>query len=136
MVDKFNTNNKVHLLNVGISTNNKTDKLFMSGDGTSSKLKVGESIDVKFNDIETILNTWVLDSVDLIQMNIEGDEYSVLESMISNGFINKFKNVQVQFHLGVENDMERRSEIHKGFVKNGFKIKFNYPFVWECWTKK
>ena len=54
--------------------------------------------------------------------------------MILNGLIHKFKNIQVQFHLGVENDRERRDEIHKGFLENGFHLKYNYPFVWECWT--
>jgi hypothetical protein len=54
--------------------------------------------------------------------------------MILNGSIRKFKNIQVQFHLGVENDRARRDEIHKGFLENGFHLKYNYPFVWECWT--
>jgi hypothetical protein len=107
----------------------------MSGDGTSSNLANGESINVKFNTIDTIMEKWNLNEVDLIQINIEGDEYPLLEHMLETGSINKFKNIQVQFHLGIENDVERRNKIRDGLTKNGFKNNFDYPFVWESWGK-
>jgi FkbM family methyltransferase len=135
MVNRFSNNNKVHLLNVGIGTEDKDGFIFMSGDATSSNLAEGESVSVKFNSIDTILEKWSLDEVDLIQINIEGDEYPLLEHMLGTGSINKFKNVQVQFHLGIENDVERREKIRDGLTKNGFKNNFNYPFVWESWGK-
>tara|TARA_R100001509_G_C4873191_1_gene217490 strand:- start:964 stop:1560 length:597 start_codon:yes stop_codon:yes gene_type:complete len=135
MVDKFRSNNKVRLMNVGASTENKTDELFMSKDGTSSNLKDGKAVEVEFYNMKTILNKWNLNTVDLIQINIEGDEYPLLEDMLKSGIINKFKNIQIQFHLGVDNDRERRDKIREGLENNGFKEKFNYPFVWESWYK-
>jgi hypothetical protein len=107
----------------------------MGGDGTSSNLINGDAINVKFNTIETILNNFGLEYVDLIQVNIEGDEYPILENMILTGLINKFKSIQIQFHLGIENDVERREKIRNNLLDNGFKINFNYPFVWESWYK-
>jgi hypothetical protein len=53
--------------------------------------------------------------------------------MIENDIINVCKNIQVQFHLGIENCVERRSEIQKSLSSRGFKNKFDYPFVWESW---
>jgi FkbM family methyltransferase len=135
MVSKFSDNNKVHLMNIGISTKNENGVIYLSNDGTSSNLTDGESITVKFNTVETILENWGLDEVDLLQMNIEGDEYPVLEHMLKTGNINKFKNIQIQFHLGIDNAIERRDKILGGLKSNGFKLKFNYPFVWESWTK-
>lgn len=135
MVDKFKDNPKVHLLNNGVSTENKKGELFLGGDGTSSNLVNGESITVDFKTIDGVLYDWGLDSVDLIQINIEGDEYPLLEYMLNNGSINKFKNIQIQFHLGIDDDVNRRIKIQEGLSRNGFKIKFNYPFVWESWTK-
>lgn len=135
MVNKFLSNGKVHLMNVGIGTEDKDGFIFMSGDATSSNLANGESISVKFNSIDTILEKWGLNEVDLIQINIEGDEYPLLEHMLKTGSINKFKNIQVQFHLGIENDVKRRDKIRDGLVKNGFKNNFDYPFVWESWGK-
>ena len=136
MVSKFSNNNKVRLMNVGISTEDKDGFIFMSGDGTSSNLKNGQSISVKFNSIETVLEKWGLNKIDLIQINIEGDEYPVLEHMLKTGSITRFKNVQIQFPLGIENDVERRNKIRDGLIKIGFKNNFDYPFVWESWTKE
>ena len=135
MITKFIDNGKVHLMNVGVGTEDKDGFIFMSGDGTSSNLTNGESINVKINTIDTILGKWGLNEVDLIQVNIEGDEYPLLEYMIKKGSINKFKNIQIQFHLGIENDVDRRNKIIDGLIENGFKNNFDYPFVWESWGK-
>tara|TARA_R110002110_G_scaffold132836_1_gene314753 strand:- start:7002 stop:7616 length:615 start_codon:yes stop_codon:yes gene_type:complete len=135
MVNKFKNNNKVNLLNIGISTEDKEGIIYLNGDSTSSNLSNGESINVEFNTIETILDKWKLEIVDLIQINIEGDEYPLLENMLETGSINKFKNIQIQFHMGIEGDVERRNKIRAGLQNNGFKNKFDYPFVWESWYK-
>jgi FkbM family methyltransferase len=135
MVARFSNNDKVRLMNVGVGLEDKDGLIFMSGDGTSSNLINGESINVRFNTIDTVLEKWNLNEVDLIQINIEGDEYPLLEHMLLNGSINKFNNIQVQFHLGIENDIERRNKIRDGLIENGFKNKFDYPFVWESWSK-
>ena len=135
MVSKFSGNNKVHLMNVGIGTKNEDGVIYLSNDGTSSNLSDGETINVKFKTFETILESWNVSEVDLLQMNIEGDEYTVLEHMIETGYINKIKNIQIQFHLGIDSALEKRDKIRENLTYNGFKIKYEYPFVWESWTK-
>lgn len=135
MSSKFANNSKVRILNVGAGIEDKDGVIYMGGDGSSSNLINGNGVNVKFNTIETILNNFGLEYVDLIQINIEGDEYPLLENMISTGSINKFKNIQIQFHLGIENDVERRNNIRQNLLLNGFKINFDYPFVWESWGK-
>ena len=35
--------------------------------------------------------------------------------------------------LGIEGAEERRDLIRKSFIDNGFKVNFDYPFVWESW---
>lgn len=135
MVSKFRGNPKVRLLNVGVGVEDKDGIIYMGGDMISSKLSNGKQINVKFNSIETILDNFELDFVDLIQINIEGDEYDLLEHMIKTGSINKFKNIQIQFHLGIKNDFERRNKIKEGLQINGFINKFDYQFVWESWAK-
>jgi FkbM family methyltransferase len=135
MLTKFSNNKKVRLLDVGIGIDNIDGFINMNNDGTSTNLTNGESIKVKFNTIETILEYFKLGSVDLIQINIEGDEYSLLENMLITGTINRFRNIQVQFHYGIKNDIERRNYIRNELLNNGFSEKFNYPFVWESWSK-
>jgi len=136
MIEKFKKNPKVQLLNVAVGTENKEDKFFLNEDASSSNIKNGQQIDIKFITIQEVFKIFQIQQIDLLQINIEGDEYSLLESMIENKYINKFKNIQIQFHLGVENCIDRRENIHKNLLKNNFKNKFNYPFVWESWTKQ
>jgi len=135
MVNKFSSNSKVSLLNVGVSNEDKIGKIYLKGDATSTCFENGDSVETQFYKVENILKMWNLDVVDLLQINIEGDEYPLLENMLETGTINKFKNVQIQFHLGIKNHVERRDNIRKGLITNGFQNKFNYPFVWESWTK-
>lgn len=135
MVNKFADNKKVNLLNVGVSTQNESRLIFLNQDATSFKIKSDIFIEVELNTIETIFEKFKLSNVDLLQINIEGEEYSIMEYMINNKFINKFKNIQIQFHCNIENNIIRRENIRRGLESNGFKIKFDYPFVWEGWEK-
>lgn len=136
MSSKFKDNPKVKLLNIGVGVENKDTKMYINEDGSSSIVNNGEEINVKFKTIENIFNEFQIENIDLIQINIEGHEYPLLERMIQNNFINRLKNIQIQFHLGIEDDISRREDIQKNLILNGFKNKFNYPFVWECWTKE
>lgn len=133
---KFEKNKKVKLLKVGISSENKTGVIYHDNDGSSSLLNNKTPIEVDFITIETMLSKFNLDVVDLIQINIEGSEYEVLENMIESGVINKFKNIQVQFHLGINDAVKIRDDIRNKLIDNGFEINFDYPFVWESWRKK
>jgi FkbM family methyltransferase len=135
IVDKFKNNDKVNVLKVGVSNEDKDGVIYLHGDSTSAKLSNGTPVSVKFNKMKTLIEKWNLKSVDLIQINIEGDEYELLEDMIKTGIINTFKNIQVQFHYGIDDDIKRRENIHNGLKSNGYEIKFNYPFVWESWYK-
>jgi hypothetical protein len=73
------------------------------------------------------------DHIDLIKINVEGAEYSILKELISTGNIEKIKNLQVQFHLFDGNEnleydslFEKLSETHK--------LSWKFPFVWENWV--
>jgi hypothetical protein len=109
----------------------------VSNDGSSTNFNtnVNSVIQIKTIPIDKILSDNNINQVDLLQINIEGDEYALMEYLIESTIINKFKNIQIQFHLGIENDIERRDNIQKNLISNGFKNKFDYPFVWESWEK-
>jgi FkbM family methyltransferase len=136
IMNKFKNNNKVNVLNVGVSDEDKDGVIFLQGDATSANLTSGKAINVKYNKMETLLKKWNLTEVDLIQINIEGDEYLILENMLKTGLINVFKNIQIQFHYGIDGDVKRREKIQQGLKDNGYELNFNYPFVWESWYKK
>jgi FkbM family methyltransferase len=134
MVNKFRYNKKVHLLNCGVSDKEEEKLIYIDGDGSSTTQKNGESVKCKFITMDKILKTYNLDHVDLIQINIEGDEYCLLEYILDNDLVKYFKNIQVQFHFIEESTINRRFIIQERLKTKGFSLKYNYPFVWECWT--
>ena len=136
LFEKFENNSKVRILKGAVGTSNTEKVMYVSEDGTSSNTKIGEPVTVEYRTIDRILHEWDLEQVDLLQVNIEGDEYEVLQYMLDNNVIDKFKTIQVQFHLGIENATEKYKVICKGLEERGFKVKYSYPFVWEAWTKE
>lgn len=132
---KFESNSKVRILQgaVGISNTNKT--MYVSQDSTSANSQIGEPEIVECRTIDHMLQQWGIEEVDLLQVNIEGDEYELLQYMLDNKIIDKFKTIQIQFHLGIEDAIEKHKIICKGLEERGFKVKYSYPFVWEAWTK-
>jgi FkbM family methyltransferase len=139
LVTKYENYEKIKVMNVGVSTdkNEATKTLYVSSDGSSTNfnINVKSVIQIKTTPIDKILSDNNINQVDLLQINIEGDEYGLMEYMIESNTIDKFKNIQIQFHLGIDNDIERRNIIQKNLVSKGFKNKFDYPFVWESWEK-
>lgn len=139
LVIKYENCKKIKVMNVGVSTdkNEATKTLYVSSDGSSTNfnINVKSVIQIKTMPIDKILSDNNINEVDLLQINIEGDEYGLMEYMIESDTIDKFKNIQIQFHLGIDNDIERRNNIQKSLVSKGFKNKFDYPFVWESWEK-
>jgi FkbM family methyltransferase len=136
LLEKFRSNPKVHILKVGIGIENTEKVMYVNGDGTSFNIETGEAITVEIRTIESVLNQWNLEKIDLLQVNIEGDEYELLQHMIDTGLISKFKNLQVQFHLGIKDAVVKHESICEGLIKEGFKVKYSYPYVWEAWTKE
>jgi FkbM family methyltransferase len=133
---RFSSNPKFKSLNVGVAKESHDGIIYLDNDSTSMHVKNGNAKKVRFETIENILESFELDEVDLLQINIEGEEYELLETLISNGMLSKFKNIQVQFHMGMQDYDQRRKNIQTGLIKNGFTLLFEYPFIWEGWGKK
>lgn len=127
---------KIKMENCGISTEEKTITLYMDGDATSSYLESSEQIEVECHTLQYFLKKYNITKVDLIQINIEGEEYPLLENWIEIGILNKIKYIQIQFHKFGENYEERRKNIQDKLSSIGFEIKYNYDFVWESWENK
>jgi FkbM family methyltransferase len=139
LILKYKNYEKIKVMNIGVSIdkNETTKTLYVSSDGSSTNFNtnVNSSIQIKTLPIDKILSDNNISQVDLLQINIEGDEYGLMEYMIESNMIDRFKNIQIQFHLGITNDRERRDNIQKNLLFKVFKNKFDYPFVWESWYK-
>ena len=95
---KFRLNPKVSVLNYGVSTTNHKGELFISADATSKYIKNARPVTVDFITIQELLNKIGQTNIDLIQINIEGEEYPLLEKMLEDKSILNFNNIQIQYH--------------------------------------
>jgi FkbM family methyltransferase len=124
---------KIKTENFGISSEEKEITFSISEDATSSYLTSLKQIKITCHTLEYYLQKYNIDKVDLLQINIEGEEYPLLESWIKSKIINKVRYLQVQYHKYGENYEIRRSNIQHNLTDLGFKLKYDYPFVWESW---
>jgi FkbM family methyltransferase len=131
---KFANNPKVTVLNYGVSSENTNGFLFLNGDGTSMHLERGNKIPVEFITIELLLDKIGKKQVELIQINIEGEEFNLLDNMMKTGLVRRFNNLQIQFHTYIDDAINKRSNIQHMFVENGFEKLYDYPFVFEGWS--
>ena len=130
-------NNPVKCRCVGIGLKNEKVNISLNDDATSSNSE-GDT-EIELITMKRLLDEWNLKTVDLLQINIEGAEYELLENWISTGLIKRFKNLQIQFHrhpMGPSDFESKRKQIHKDLKRLGFVCKFKYDFVWEGWKKK
>ena len=134
---QFNNNPKVNIEESAISTSNKKINLYVKGSATSETIQVSDrQISVDCYDINYLISKYNLSKIDLIQVNIECEEYPLIMNWIETGFLKNVKYLQVQFHTFCENYEERYETIFQGLKKIGFDINYKYDFVWESWINK
>lgn len=132
--NKFKNNPKFKLYKIGVSNEIGYKKIYLNKDASSTVNKVGDSIIIKMTRLDKIMDDESIEFIDLIKLNIEGDEYDVLEYVINTGIQRKIENIQVQFHkLG---DWKNRYEHISNKLKETHEITYRYPFVWENWKLK
>jgi FkbM family methyltransferase len=74
-------------------------------------------------------------SIDLMKINVEGAEYSILNELIKSGYINKIINLQVQFHLFDDYKNNEYDDLYKKLSETHV-LSWRFPFVWENWVLK
>lgn len=86
----------------------------------------------------THFSRWLRDlnqQVAVLEVNIEGGEYPVLEDLIESSEIQMVKRLLVQFHnFDSTHDMQRNA-IRLSLEKTHSQ-DFNFPWVWECWSRR
>jgi FkbM family methyltransferase len=135
---QFVGNNKVRVINEGVSLYNEEKIIYVNSDSTSvlensdyTKYNYIEKL-VKFRSIDSILE--ITGKVDLCQINIEGYEYELLTYLISTKKIYNFNKMIIEFHF--ERDpvfQKNRRKIQEDLKDLGYRQVWNYDWVFECW---
>jgi FkbM family methyltransferase len=138
LVDKFKNNENIKYKQVGIGVKNETCKIkSINKDATQLINTEDGDIIIELETLENLMTFFNVEFIDLLQINIEGAEFDILENWIETRIIEKINTIQIQFHQfpNIPNTVERRDKIRENLQKLGYKEKFNYQWVWECWTK-
>ena len=137
LVERFKNNPKVHIVNNAVTAERREVTFNIDGDGTSETLISSErQITINSCTLEDIIEVYQLSRIDLIQMNIEGEEFNLLPALIKSRLLTKCNDIHIQFHNTNPSCPTKRESIQQGFRDLGFELSWNYEFVWESWRNK
>src|SRR5262245_38626515 len=87
----------------------------------------------EFHEIGGVFRQLGLECVDLLVLNVEGDEWSLIPHMVRDGWINQgfVKRLMVQFHEGLGEDMPFE-EIAHVMQRSHKRVYDEYP-SWVLW---
>lgn len=134
IVERYKNNSNIKIFNFGLSDKNRTEKISSDADASSVFISGGEE-EIELKDVREFLFEHKIFHVDLIKINIEGEEYRLMEYLSSSPELNIFQNYLIQFHDFIDNHVERRDTIVKEMAKYYDRI-FNYEFIFEGWSLK
>ena len=133
---KFSKSPKIKAFHFGLGDKNESLKISLTDNSSSVFIQSNQYETIQLKSIIDFVKEKKIDKVDLIKINIEGGEYSVLEALIENNMISIFTNIQVQFHdFLLDDGKERMYKIQENLSKT-HKITYQYEFVWENWQLK
>jgi len=132
---KFENNPKIKIFNYGLGDRTETVKIIDSADSSSIYQEALDDFEVvNIIDISDEISNLKIEKIDLMKINIEGAEYTLLDRMIKSGIIEIVDNLQIQFHKEHENEITR--DYIQSHLKNTHNLTYNYTYVWENWKLK
>jgi FkbM family methyltransferase len=119
---------------LGCRDTTATMALDLMGSSLFASRGVFGSAPVAVRDVAAVLDGLRVERVDLMKVNIEGGEYDVFERLIDAGWISRIDQILVQFHEWHPHAQARRRRIRRALSRTHVEA-WNYPFVWEFWTR-
>lgn len=119
----------------GLASESRIETWHIKGDMTGQHVAEGKEEEVILIDFPAWLRAMeqaLPPVIDLLEINIEGGEYELLECLIALGLTTRFKNILVQFHGVGLTPVERRRGIQESLAKT-HHLTFDAPFIWENW---
>ena len=132
---RFKNNKNIHVFNYGIGY--KDGMFYLSDRLDDSSFENPNHIDNKsirceIRDFLRVIEDLDIQKIDLMKINIEGDEYKLLNHISKNEKITLTDQYQIQFHNFVE-DAENKREKIISELKKTHRRTWCYEFVWENW---
>ena len=123
---------KVSAWPFAVSNKHGDGMIFVNKDSSSAHKRSNRQQTIRYLTLSKAMRDNGVSHIDLIKINIEGDEYDLLDDMIEKCMLTKCTNIQVQFHRTVKNYLDRYSKIRKA-LEQSHQLTFRIPFLWENW---
>ena len=135
---RFSNNPKVKVFHAGLSDTFSTAKISVC-DTSSSIFKknsdeMEKSQEIKLISVVDFIKDHGIKKIDLMKINIEGGEYSLLDSLIEHNLLDITRYYQIQFQKFIPDAKEKRENIRTELNRTHCLL-WDYPFVWESWER-
>jgi FkbM family methyltransferase len=103
-------------------------------DGESASAHRGKGgVTVRLERAADVLRTHDRDPA-LLALNVEGEEYPILEDLLREGLTTRIRTLLIQFHRIAPDSAARRAAIGAGLSRS-HAATWSHPFVWERWDR-
>ena len=135
--ERFYGNLKVNCFNYALT--DKVINQFIFKDKDNSSLVIGiqnsQSEQIKSEKFSSEYRRRDFKKIDLLKINIEGGELTLIPHIIQSGLINRIRFLQIQFHNYTATSIYQREQI-RAELQITHTIQWDFPFVWESWELK
>jgi FkbM family methyltransferase len=115
----------------GLSDRNAEVDIFSNGESSSAYRRDGKILKTKMRSIVDVV-VENHSTISLLALNVEGEEYAIIEKLIETSLMSNINTLIVQFHLINEKSMSRYDAISKNLAKSHI-VAWRFPFIWERW---
>jgi FkbM family methyltransferase len=129
---RFVRNPRVKVFDFGLAGITRAAQIAVDKDASSVFRQTGSMEEIRLVRACDFINSNDISNIDLMKINIEGEEYDLLDHLLDCGLTKRITNIQVQFHDFVPNAEERMNKIQERLSKT-HSLTYQYPFVWENW---
>ena len=116
----------------GLDNNHRVVQITLAGDRSSIYEMGYEGSGHETIELRSILEVLGKQTLDVMNLNVEGSEYPILEMLLEYKHMWQIGILLVQFHTFIPNFGERYLAIKKG-LEQTHKLAWRTPFVWERW---
>lgn len=140
LMERAQNNPKLKPVPYGLGDRDEEVDFVLSGLGSTELWDHSEfepdapRIRVEIADVKRVWEEFAWPRIDLVKINIEGAEYSLLERMIELGLHESVGGFLIQFHEWHPRAYQRRRAITKALEKT-HRLEWCFDFVWEKWVK-
>lgn len=136
---RFERNPHVEVHAFGLAGRTRDESIAVGGVGSSVFERDGRRVDrretIRLVSGAEFLRDEGIDEVALAKINIEGGEYELLEHLLDEGLVSRFRDLQVQFHDFVP-DAESRMRAIQARLATTHELTWQEEFVWENWRRR